>query len=105
MPSIWLSASLSLLPKRSIGLVRRLLLPYLTDEGICFLHYFANRVKRQFRLDQDMPDDFTIILESTTSVQPFLRPNAFEFWSKHFTAITISSSQKEGFCTTTMHRY
>ena len=26
-------------------------LPYLTNESICFIHYSANRVKRQFRLD------------------------------------------------------
>ena len=43
-------------------------LPYLTDEGICFVHYSANSVRRQFRLDQDIPDDFIGILESTTSI-------------------------------------
>ena len=57
-------------------------LPYLTDEGIRFIHYSANRVRRQFRLDQDIPSDFTTILESITSVWPFLCPSAFEFWSK-----------------------
>lgn len=56
-------------------------------------------------IDQDIFDDFTTILQSTTSVQPFLRPSAFEFWSKHFTAVTISGSQREGLCTTAMHRY
>ena len=48
---------------------------------------------------------FTAILESTTSVQPFLRPSAFEFWRKHFTDVTITSSQREGLCTFTMHGY
>ena len=52
-----------------------------------------------------MPDDFTTILESTTFVRPFLRPNAFEFWSKHFIAIIISGSQRDDFYTTAMHRY
>ena len=52
-------------------------LPYLTDEGIRFVHYSANRVRRQFRLDQDIPNDFTGILESTTSIYPFFRPSAF----------------------------
>ena len=33
-------------------------LPYLIDEGIRFVHYSANRVRRQFRLDQDILDDF-----------------------------------------------
>ena len=43
-------------------------LPYLTGEGIRFVHHSANRVKRQVGLDKDIPDDFTAILESTTSV-------------------------------------
>ena len=60
-------------------------LPYLVDVGIRYVHYFANRVRKQFGLDQDIPDDFTAILESTTSVRLFLRPGAFEFWSRHFT--------------------
>ena len=46
-------------------------LPYLTNEGVHFVHYSANRVRRQFRLNQDIPNDFSIILESTTSVRPF----------------------------------
>ena len=43
-------------------------LPYLDDEGIQFVQYSANRVKRQFRLDQDILDDFFAILESATSI-------------------------------------
>ena len=43
-------------------------LPYLADEGIRFVHYFANRVRRQFGLDQDIPDDFSAILESAIFV-------------------------------------
>ena len=54
-------------------------LPYLADEGIRFVHYFTNRVKRQFGLDQDIPYDFSAIMESPTSVQPFLRHTTFEF--------------------------
>ena len=67
-------------------------LPYLADKGIPYVHYSANKVKRQFGLDQDILDDFRAILESTTSVRPFLHPSAFEFWSRRFTTITILSS-------------
>ena len=80
-------------------------LPYLTNEGVHFVHYSANRVRRQFRLNQDIPNDFSIILESTTSVRTFLRPSAFKFWSKHFTIVTIPGSQRKGLCTAAMHRY
>ena len=43
------------------------------------MHYFADRVRRQFRLDQDIPDDFSAIMESAASVQPFLRHSAVKF--------------------------
>ena len=55
-------------------------LPYLADEGIRFVHYPANRIRRQFGLDQDIPDDISFLMESPTSVRPFLRHTAFEFW-------------------------
>ena len=42
-------------------------LPYLADEGIKFVHYPANRVRRQFGLDQDIPDDISFLMESPTS--------------------------------------
>ena len=54
-------------------------LPYLVDEGIRFIHYPTNRVRRQFGLDQDIPDDISFLMESPTSVRPFLRHTAFEF--------------------------
>ena len=43
-------------------------LPYLADEGVRFVHYPANQVRRQFRLDQEIPDDFSFRMESLTSI-------------------------------------
>ena len=54
-------------------------LPYLADKGIRFVHYPTNRVRRQFGLDQDIPDDLSSFMESPTSVRPFLRHIAFDF--------------------------
>ena len=80
-------------------------LPYLANEGIRFVHYLANRVKRQFGLDQDILDAISFLMESLTFVRPFLRPIAFEFWSQCFTAVTIPGSLREGLCTLAMHGY
>ena len=80
-------------------------LPYLADEVIRFVHYPTNWVKRQFRLNQDIPNDLSFLMESPTSVQPFLQPAAFEFWSQHFTAVTVLSSLKESLCTPATHGY
>jgi len=44
-------------------------------------------------------------MESPTSVRPFLRSTAFEFWSQRFTAVTILGSLREGLCTPAMHGY
>ena len=54
-------------------------MPYLADKGVRFMHYSANKVRRQFGLDQNIPYDFSTILEFATFVRPFLWPNAFEF--------------------------
>ena len=43
-------------------------LPYLANEGLRFVHYPANWVRRQFGLDQDIPDDLSFLMESPTSV-------------------------------------
>ena len=80
-------------------------LPYLADKGIKFVHYPANRVRRQFGLDQDIPDDISFLMESPTSVRPFLRHTAFEFWRQHFNAVTVPGSLREGLYTTPMHGY
>ena len=80
-------------------------LPYLADEGIRFVHYPTNRVRRQFGLDQDIPDDFFSLVKSLTSVRPFLRHTAFNFWRQRFTVVTVPGSLKEGICTPAMHGY
>ena len=80
-------------------------LPYLADEGIGFVHYPANRVRRQFGLNQDIPDDISFLMESLTLVRPFLRHIAFEFWRQHFSAVTVPGSLREGLCTPPMHGY
>ena len=56
-------------------------------------------------MDQDIPDDISFLMESPTSVRPFLRHTAFEFWKKRFNTITIPGSLREGVCTFPMHGY
>ena len=80
-------------------------LPYLADKGIRFVHYPANKVRRQFRLDQDIPDNLSFLMESRTSVRPFLWPIVFEFWSQRFTAVSIPGSLRKGLCTPAIHGY
>ena len=80
-------------------------LPYLANEGVRFVHYLASWVRRQFGLDQDILDAISFLMESPTSIRPFLQPTAFEFWSQRFTAVTVPGSLREGLCTPAMHGY
>ena len=56
-------------------------------------------------MDQDIPDDISFLMESLTSVLPFLWHTASEFWRQHFNAVTVLSSLREGLCTLPMHGY
>ena len=71
-------------------------LPYLADEGIRFVHYSTNQVRRQFGLDQDIPDDLSFLIESPTLVRS---------WKQCFSAVTVPSSLNEGLYTPPMHGY
>ena len=66
-------------------------LPSLANKGIQYVYYSAHIARRQFGLKQDIPNDFTLVWDTTTSVCPFLCPSAFKFWSKLFTVVTIPS--------------
>ena len=90
---------------RSLAATNAGWLPYLADEGIRFVHYPANRVRRQFGLDQDIPDDISSLMGAPTSVHPFLWHTAFDFWKKCFSAVTVTGSLREGVCTFPMHGY
>ena len=79
-------------------------LPYLVDEGVRFVHYPTNRVRRQFRLDQDIPDDLSFLMESIL-VRPFLRHTAFDFWRQRFSTVIVPGSLREGLCIPAIHGY
>ena len=62
-------------------------------------------MKRQFGLDQDIPDDLSSLMRAPTSVHPFLQHTAFDFWKKRFDVVTVPGSLREGVCTFPMHGY
>ena len=62
-------------------------------------------MRRQFGLDQDIPDDISFLMEYPTSVRPFLRHTAFEFWRQRFSVVTVPGSLREGLYTPPMHGY
>ena len=63
-------------------------LPYLADKGMRFFYYLANRVRKQFRLDQDIPDDISFLMVSPHFCLT-LSAVAFEFLSQRFTTVIV----------------
>ena len=43
-------------------------LPNLADKGIRFMYYPTNKMRRQIKLDQDIPDDLSSLIEPPTSI-------------------------------------
>ena len=56
-------------------------LPVPSSSGPRYTHYSAHRVLRQFGFDQDIPSVFNDIVPSLPSLNPFLRLQAFSYWS------------------------
>ena len=56
-------------------------LPVPSSSGPRYTHYSAHRVLRQFGFDQDIPSVFNGIVPSLPSLNPFLRLQAFSYWS------------------------
>ncbi len=54
-------------------------LPVWSSKGVEYTHYCANRVRRQFGLDQGVPGSPSETLPQVPSVAPFLRGQAFDY--------------------------
>ena len=72
-------------------------LPYLVNEGMRFVHYPTNRVKRQFGLDQDIPDAISFLMESphfcpTLSAAHYLWILESEFYCSYHSRLTEGRS-------------
>ena len=80
-------------------------LPVWNSEGVKYTHYCANRVQRQFGLDQSAPDSPSETLPSILGVGPFLRSQAFDHWSKSVSRMVILCGGRLGICTMAMLQY
>ena len=56
--------------------------PVPSSSGPRYTHYSTHRVLRQFCFDQDIPSVFKDIVPSLPSLDPFLRFQAFSYWSR-----------------------
>ena len=62
--------------------------------GPRYTHYSAHRVLRQFGFDQDIPPVFKDIVPSLPSLDPFLRLQAFSYWSWRSPQFAVPNSQR-----------
>ena len=62
--------------------------------GPRYTHYPAHRVLRQFSFDQDIPPMFKDVVPSLPSLDSFLRPQDFSYWSKRSPQFVVTNSQR-----------
>jgi hypothetical protein len=75
------------------------------SKGVEFTHYCANRVRRQFGLDQGVPGSPNETLPRVPSVAPFLTDQAFGYWSQSISRMVIPYGGRLGICTVAMQEY
>ena len=69
-------------------------LPVPSLSGPRYTHYSAHQVLRQFGFDQDIPLVFKDIVPSLPSLDPFLRLQAFSYWSRRSPQFAVPNSQR-----------
>ena len=62
--------------------------------GPRYTHYSAHRVLRQFGFDQDIPPVFKDVVPSLPSLDSFLRPQDFSYWSKRSPQFVVTNSER-----------
>ena len=65
-----------------------------SSSGPRYTHYSTHRVLRQFGFDQDIPLVFKDIVPSLPSLDPFLRLQAFSYWSRRSPQFVVPNSQR-----------
>uniref|UniRef100_A0A2N9FHF1 Aminotransferase-like plant mobile domain-containing protein n=1 Tax=Fagus sylvatica TaxID=28930 RepID=A0A2N9FHF1_FAGSY len=91
-----------------------LLRPYIEDHSsftcvsalsLEFTPYCAQKVKKQFGLDQDVPPSLQESAPSSPSLAPFIKSRAFAYWEGKVNHVMIPSGHRFGFNTTSMNAY
>jgi hypothetical protein len=80
-------------------------LPVWSSKGVEYTHYCANRVRRQFGLDQGVPGSPSETLPQTPSIAPFLNDQVFDYWNQSVSRMVILCGGRLGICTVAMQEY
>jgi hypothetical protein len=80
-------------------------LPVLTHDGLLFTSYCAHRVRKQFGYDQEVPATMSVIADALPTINPFIKSQAFAYWSSTIPEVVIPSRDRIGICTMGMIQY
>jgi hypothetical protein len=80
-------------------------LPILSATGLEFTPYCAQRVKKQFGLDQDVPASLQEAAPSSPILAPFIKSHAFAYWEGKVNCVMIPSGHRFSFNTASMNTY
>ncbi len=80
-------------------------LPVWSGKGVEYTHYCANRMRRQFGLDQGVQGSPSETLPQVPSISPFLKDQAFGYWNQSVSRMVILCGGRLGICTVAMQEY
>jgi hypothetical protein len=77
----------------------------LTHDGLLFISYCVHRVRRQFGYDQEVPATMEVVANILPTINPFIKSQAFSYWSTTIPEVVIPSGERVGICTMGMNHY
>ena len=80
-------------------------LPVPSSSGSRYTHYSAHQVLRKFGFDQDISLVFKEVVPSLHSLDPFLRLQAFSYWSQKSPQFVVPNSQRGVFTSSGLAGY
>ena len=80
-------------------------LPVLTHDGLRFTSYCVHKVRRQFGYDQEVPATMEVVADILPTINPFIKSQAFPYWSTTTPEVVIPSGERVGICTMEMNHY
>ena len=80
-------------------------LPVWSSKGVEYTHYCANRIRRQFGLDQGVPSSPSATLPQVPNIAPFLKDQVFGYWNQSVSRMVILCGGRLDICTVAMQEY
>jgi hypothetical protein len=77
----------------------------LTYDGLRFTPYCPHRVRKQFGFGKEVPATMEVVADALPTINPFIKSQAFHYWSSTTPEVVIPSGERAGTYTMGMNHY